>query len=297
MRKIKLFLIMSSLLVSECLLAQVKQNTFSYKTNNYKIILLSEGQQIGNSGILIDASAEILGKYTDEGKFPNATNAFLIKTDNKNILIDTGYGRNLFDNIDKYSIKPEEIDIILITHMHGDHIGGMLKNGKKSFPNADLYISQKEYDYWTDKNITAQQPDNRKSGFINAQKVVEIYRDKLHLFTPNEIDESPLQIVDGINAVAAYGHTPGHTIYIIGSDNEQILVWGDLTHAMAVQMPHPEIAVTYDVNPAQAILSREKILEYVSANNIPIAGMHISYPAIGKIISDGNNGYKFIQAQ
>lgn len=296
MKKIKMFLAMGSLLVSAALPAQEKQNTFSYKAGSYEIILLSEGEQTGNSGILIDATDEILAKYTQDGAFPNATNAFLIKTLDKNILIDTGFGRNLFDNMAKYGVRAEDIDIVLITHMHGDHIGGMMHDGKKAFPNAELYLPQGEYDYWTSLDAMNSQPEKRRGGFLNAKKVVETYKDKLHLFIPDEIGEAPQQIIPGINAVAAYGHTPGHTVYMIGSGKGRTLVWGDLTHAMAVQMPHPEIAVTYDVDPTQAIASRKKILEYVSENNIPIAGMHIAYPAIGNIAPGNDRGYRFIPA-
>ncbi len=102
-------------------------------------------------------------------------------------------------------------------------------------------------------------------------------------------------LLPGIYAIATYGHTPGHTSFLLESGKEKLLIWGDLAHAMAVQMPHPEISVTYDFDPRQAADIRKKMLEYVSKNNIPIAGMHIAYPAVGKI-SEKGSGYTFTPA-
>jgi glyoxylase-like metal-dependent hydrolase (beta-lactamase superfamily II) len=94
--------------------------------------------------------------------------------------------------------------------------------------------------------------------------------------------------------LATYGHTPGHTSFLIESKESKLLIWGDLTHAMAIQMPYPQVAVTYDVNPEGAVQSRKAVLTYVSENHIPVAGMHIAYPAIGEIKSISDGGYQFL---
>lgn len=241
-----------------------QENTFTYKLGDFKVTTLSESKQNGNTSILIDAPEDVLKKYAPAGTFPNAVNAFLIQTPNKNILVDAGFGRNLFDNLKQLNVTPDKIDVILLTHMHGDHIGGLLKDGKVCFSNAELYVSQAEYDYWIKANSPSQ------------KKVFEAYKDKLHLFEPTE---SGIEVIPSVKAIATYGHTPGHTSFLVTASNNSLLIWGDITHALAIQIPHPEISVTYDVDPVMAKQSRVRILEYINKNNIPVAGMHIPFPS------------------
>ena len=282
----KKYFILLSLFAMICvnkITAQESENILTFKVGDMKITLLSEGQQQNGSSILIGATPEIIEKYATDGTYPAACNAFLVQTADKNILIDAGFGRKLFDNLSLLNITPEQIDVVLLTHMHGDHIGGMMRDGKIAFPNAELYIAITEAFYWQ---------TNSSTGGQQAAKVIEAYNSKLHLFDPTELD-GDIDLLGGIRAIAAYGHTPGHTVFLLKSKGEQLLVWGDLTHAMAIQMPHPEIAVTYDVNPQEAIATRKKILEYVVKNKIPIAGMHIAYPAMGNVKASNNGGYEF----
>ena len=124
-----------------------------------------------------------------------------------------------------------------------------------------------------------------------AHSVLDAYKDHLKLFQPGALGSKDKVYLEGVQAIAAPGHTPGHTAYIIESGNSRLLVWGDLTHVTTLQLPHPEIAVTYDSDSKQAIASRKQILEYVAKNQIPIAGMHLASPAVGDIKADGQGGY------
>jgi glyoxylase-like metal-dependent hydrolase (beta-lactamase superfamily II) len=255
------------------------KDIFSFKVGNAKVTTLSESQGEGNTKILIGATPEMITKYIPDGTFPNAVNAFLIQKNGQNILVDAGFGRKLFDNLKSLGVSAEQINFILLTHMHGDHIGGLLREGKKSFPNADLFLSREEYDYWyNDKNEM-------------QKKVLDAYKDNLILFDDKEFGELGDDIIPGIECIAAYGHTPGHTAFLLSDNNRTLLIWGDLAHAMKIQMPCPEVAVTYDVEPEKAVKSRKKILEYVTKHKIPIAGMHIAYPGILKITSNNSKGY------
>ncbi|MDR1356096.1 MAG: MBL fold metallo-hydrolase [Tannerellaceae bacterium] len=266
--------------------AQSVGNVFTFKVGSFELTLLSEGQGQGNKGVLVGATDEMLRKYAPDGTFPNATNAFFVKTPDRNILIDAGYGRNLFDNLQSIGITPDKVDVVLLTHMHGDHIGGMLREGRPSFPNAEIYLPQPERDYWMTEGRGQQ-----------ARDVIAAYKDKLHLFQPIEAGGQGKPLIAGVTGIAAYGHTPGHTAYLLESDGNKLLVWGDLTHAMAIQMPYPQVAVTYDVTPEDAVAYRKKILEYVEANKIPVAGMHIAFPGIGAVAKDAvAGGYVFIPA-
>lgn len=263
--------------------AQSTPSVFTYKVGKTEISLLNENQGQGNAGILIDATADILKETAPNGTFSNAINAFFIKTPDKKILADTGLGKKLFDNLSSLGVKPEDIDILLLTHMHGDHIGGMLKDDKKAFPNAKVYISELEYKYWTSDQVKNELANN----------VLSAYKDQIVLFTPSTPDGKKEALLPEITAIEAYGHTPGHTMFLVESANDKLLIWGDLTHAQAVQIPNPQVAVTYDVDPEQAVASRIATLQYVSKNNIPVAGMHIPDTGMGRVVVDKNNGYKF----
>lgn len=281
------------LFLSASMRAQEEKNAIiTYDVGNFTITLLSKGQQQGKTGILVGATEEMLKQTAPEGTFPNATNVFLVETGEKTILFDAGYGRRLFENLKSYGKTADEIDAILLTHMHGDHIGGLLREHERCFPSATLYIPQSEHDYWLSDEEMQKNPDNRRGSFLNARKVIDAYKDKLQLFTPGEIDDSN-ELIPGIRSIAAYGHTPGHTGYLLESAGSKLFIWGDLTHAMAIQMPYPEVAVTYDVDPVKATESRQRLLKYVADQKIRIAGMHIQYPAIGDVKENPSGGYQF----
>ena len=263
-------------------LAQENSNVFTYQVGVFKVCLLSEGQGTGNSKIFVGSTPEMIQECLPQGTFPISTNAFLVRMPGKIVLVDAGYGRNLFDNLKSFGVSPEQVDAILITHLHGDHIGGMLKDGKAVFTKAELYLSKQEYD-------SSVGDDARNA---NARDVIEAYKAKLHLFQPKEIDAQPDELFTGIRSVAAFGHTPGHTLYMVESGGEKLLIWGDLTHAMAIQMTYPQVAMTYDTNTDMAIAARIKVLEYASKNNIPVAGMHLAFPGMGKI-TKATTGYSY----
>lgn len=290
--KNRIILIVSLIAASICGKAQTNENIFLMNLGDSKVYLLSEGQRDGSTEILIGAKPEIIDKHAPNKSFPMATNVFLWQTDGKNILFDAGYGKLLFDNLQFLKVNSEEIDAIYITHMHGDHFGGLLRDGNVAFPTAVLYLSQAEYDYWTDDELFNKMPENRRGGILSVKNVLEAYKEQLCLFEPNTINSID-SVSFGIQAIACYGHTPGHTAYFLESGNDKLLIWGDLTHAMAIQMPYPKIAVTYDTHSENAIQSRSAILQWVSEQAIPVAGMHIAYPGIGTI-EKSKAGYRFI---
>jgi glyoxylase-like metal-dependent hydrolase (beta-lactamase superfamily II) len=242
-----------------------------------EVWVLVESSGHGGTGALIDPPAEVLARYVPDETFPNATNAVLVRRGDQVTLIDAGYGRTIFEKMAALGIAPEDVDEVLLTHMHGDHIGGMLREGAKAFPNATVSLAQREFDHWT------------ATGNEQAMKIFEAYAGSLKMLSPVEVD-SPMG--QGFTPVAAYGHTPGHTMFMIRDGYEQLLVWGDLTHAMAVQMPHPEISVRYDVDPAVARESRMKVLRVVAAEGIPVVGMHIAATTPGDVVASGS-GYEF----
>ena len=270
------------------------ENIFIHKVGDFEVILLSEGQGVGNNSILIGATPQMRNECIPSGTFPNAFNAFLIKTPEQNMLVDAGrHSAKLISNLHLVGITPDQIDAVLITHMHGDHIGGLLQNDEATFPKAKIYISQPEYDFWTDDKSMQQLPEERRGGFTTARKVIAAYKDNINLFQPNTLRRDLYELLPGVSGIAAYGHTSGHTMYLVESNDDQLLIWGDLVHAMDIQMPYPSVAVTFDVDSKQAVITREAVLDFVSRNNMPVAGMHISFPAMGIVSTISSGGYVF----
>ncbi len=257
-----------------------------YTVGDYEVYTLTDRSSDGNSSILIGATPEMLAETMPDGTYPTAVHAYLIKGPKGNILIDTGLGIHIHEQLSILGVNKEDPIDILLTHMHGDHIGGLMKEGQATFPQADLYIPVVENNYWLDKNIIAATPADRRGNFEAVDRIIDNYRVTL-------FDEK-MEILPDITSLAAYGHTPGHMAYLIESQGERLLIWGDLAHAMVIQMPYPDVAVTYDVDPVTATQSRKEILRYVSRENIPVAGMHIPGTGIGRIEATGENSYRFV---
>jgi len=256
---------------------------FLHKIGQFEVYILIESERDGNTDILVGADKNILDRYIPAGGFKHSANAVLVKAPGRNILIDTGTGAGgiIIEKIKKLGVQPDSIDAVLITHLHGDHFGSLQINGTASFPKAKVYLSAKELEYFTKTNV------NR-----GAAAALAPYGSNTVTFEPAELGQKLSEILPGISPIAAYGHTPGHTVFLLESRNEKLLVVGDLLHVALVQFPVPEISATYDMDQKAAASIRRQILDYAVKNNIPAAGMHIVYPGIGNVGVDGT-GFKF----
>lgn len=264
---------------------------FSYRIGKYELILLAEKQTTRDLSIFTGLPSTLTSEDAPKA-YPNAINAFLLKTPEDIYLFDTGFGDGLLERLKEIKVNPKEISKIFITHMHPDHIGGLVRIGTPLFDRAQLIISQAEYDYWNNSEIERLAPEAMRPVFKQAQEVFTKYRRRLELIMPYAIHE-PFE--DGIEAVEAYGHTIGHTAYLISSENKQLLIWGDLALVVDVQLPYPEVIANYDVNASKAARNRRRILSYLAQHQVAVAGMHIAYPGMGTVVENPDTGgYKFI---
>jgi len=260
---------------------------FSYKLGQFEVYMLVESERTGNTSILVGADEALLKRYIPESGFKHTANAFLVKAPGKNYLFDTGTGAGgvIFDKVKKLGVENDKIDAIFITHLHGDHFGGLQKDGQALYPNAKLYLSAKEHEYFTKTNVNQ-----------GAVAALAPYNNRLTTFQPGTLGSSLAELLPGITPIANYGHTPGHTVFLLENGGAKLIIAGDYLHIALVQFPNPDISASYDMDRQQAAASRRQILDYAEKNKIPIGGMHVVYPGIGTVEANGN-GYRFTPAK
>ena len=230
----------------------------------------NRGEKLNPRSLFSDASDSLFASLNLPDGIPASVSTFLLKIDGKNILFDAGlgaFGGQTLDRLAALDVTPDKIDLIYLTHFHVDHIAGMIAKdsaGKdvKVFNNATVYAGKVEYDAWMN--------DIPKNDLQKA--VMGIYKDKLHLFAFGD------SLPQGVLALDAVGHTPGHTAFQISN----LLVIGDLMHGYALQKDHPEINSNYDMDKEKSIESRKRLMQYARDNKLTMAGMHLPPPGVAE---------------
>ena len=215
-------------------------------------------------------------------------NCYLVRGRGRTILIDAGaggfkhWGGKLKAHLALAGVHPSDIDTILLTHAHPDHVGGLLDaSGEAAFPEAQLVVHQHEVAFWEDDGNLSRASERARGNFLFARKVFEKYREKMRLFTENEV-------LPGIRAMPLPGHTAGHSGYRIESGGRSLLIWGDIVHFPQIQIAHPEVSIAFDQNPLLSAETRSTLLDVVSADNILIADMHLGELGFAHIRRKGN---------
>jgi glyoxylase-like metal-dependent hydrolase (beta-lactamase superfamily II) len=227
-----------------------------------------------------------------------SVNAYLINTGSKLVLIDAGAGTffgptlgKLMANLKASGYQPEQVDEIYISHMHADHVGGLVAGNQVAFPNAIVRADQREADFWLSKTKMDAAPNEAKQFFESAMAGVNPYvaAGKFKPFTGNT------DLLPGVKAVAAYGHTPGHTVYVVESNGQRLVLWGDLMHSAAVQFPDPSVTIKFDTDSKAAAAQRKTQYADAAKRGHWVAAAHLPFPGIGHLRADGK-GYDWIPA-
>ena len=225
-----------------------------------------------------------------------SVNAYLINTGSKLVLIDTGaaglFGPTLgklLVNLKAAGYDAGQIDEVYITHLHPDHVGGLLADGKAAFPNATVRADKHDVDFWLSEANKAKAPDANKGFFDGAINSTRPYvtAQKISPFTGDT------ELVPGVRAVSSYGHTPGHTNYLVESKGKKLLLVGDLIHVGAVQFAKPSVTIAFDSDAKAASQARAKAFNQAAKEGMMVGASHIQFPGLGHLRSEGKQ-YQWI---
>jgi glyoxylase-like metal-dependent hydrolase (beta-lactamase superfamily II) len=250
--------------------------------------------------ILTDTSVKsvdrLLKRSYQADSVPNSVNTYLINTGNQLILVDTGAANffgptlgKLLVNLKAAGYSPEQVDHVLITHMHIDHIGGLTVEGKPVFPNATLRANKLEADYWLNIANRAGASKANQGFFEGAVAQVGPYAQRGKLAAFDKVTE----IVPGITALPAAGHTPGHTFFAVESKGQKLVLWGDVMHFAAVQFPEPKATVIWDTDTHAAAGQRKRAYAEAARDGYLVAAAHLPFPGIGRLRAE-KGGFVFV---
>jgi glyoxylase-like metal-dependent hydrolase (beta-lactamase superfamily II) len=280
----------------------VRPGVLPWTLGDRVVVALNDGHIDASIGLVQGIPSEEAARLQVEGlRSPDApritVNAFLILGGPAPVLIDAGMGAggpasvgHLMTALRACGVEPGSIGAVLVTHLHSDHVGGLMgPDGAALYPTAEVVIPEAEAAYWLAEGAEGRAPDGAKAGFRRAHALVAAYGDRIRRAGEGEV-------LPGVEAILAPGHTPGHTAYRVQSGDRSLLIWGDVVHLPAIQFARPEAFLSFDVDGAMAVATRKRILDRAAAERSLVAGMHLEFPALGSVRRDGA-GFAWVPEQ
>ncbi|MEM8846847.1 MAG: MBL fold metallo-hydrolase [Bacteroidota bacterium] len=213
-----------------------------------------------------------------------SVNTYIIDTGERAVALDTGAANFFGPSAGRYAqnlkfagYAPDSIDVVLLTHMHSDHIGGLIAGGKAVFPNAEIIGNAIEHNYWANSMNKSNAPEFAKPWFDAVQTVTKKYDGRITLYKGEK------EVIPGFQSISHYGHTPGHSGYIFLSNGEKLFFWADITDQTALQLNHPERTLIFDVDKEEGQKARQKGIELAVWEKMQIARSHVPFPSFGYI--------------
>ncbi len=288
------------------LAAPAKQGFYPFSIGSIKATAIHDGassfapvkQLFAPEATDEELNAALRDQYHPLDKAPVEFNVLALRMGAETVLIDTGFGPGqegvgqTAANLRAAGIAPESITGIIITHAHGDHFHGLLgANDELTYPNAKVFISRKEHDFWTgptpDLGETKLPPEAKKQWIDRGQAIFKKIQPKLQLVTPGDKLMSDLELID------TAGHTPGHMSVIVTSAGQSAVVAGDVMHNHVVMLANPNWTFNLDIDKKNAVKSRVALFERIASERLRTFAYHLPWPGLGNIRKHGN-GYQWL---
>lgn len=253
------------------------------------------GEEFVKNAPLAEVRALLASQGLPTGHIDIPFTAFLVISGGRRILLDTGFGEHggpstgrLLGHLAAAGFQPGDIDTVLISHYHGDHIQGLRrKDGSLVYPRAQVLVPEPEHAFWMDEAAMNARPEAQRGGFQVARRVFsDLPAGQLQRFTPGS------ELAPGLRSVAAFGHTPGHTLFELQSAGQTFVYVADLTNVPALFARNPDWAVSFDMDAEAARRVRRATLQRVVESRALVGGYHFPFPAFGRIVAQGE-GYAF----
>ena len=277
---------------------------YRYKVGDFEVTAILDGVRqvkLGTSPArnakLEDVQALLAASHLPTDQVGYYFHPTLVNTGSKLVLLDTGNGPGSLQagtgmtpaNLAAAGVDPKTIDIVVISHFHGDHISGLrTADGALAYPNAEIMIPAKEWAYWSDEGNASRAPQGQQATFQNTKRIFGPIADKVTRY------EWGKEVAPGITAIDSNGHTPGHTSFVIASGNGKVLIQADVTAGYApLFVTNPGWHAGGDMDGPQAVQSRRKLYDMLAAERMVVSGYHFPFPSLGYIEKAGD-GYRLI---
>ena len=251
----------------------------------------------GKNQKIEDVQAYLAANHLPTDKMTISFTPVIVNTGKEIVMFDSGYGEErrakgagkMAATLATAGFSPDQIDVIVLTHLHPDHVSGLMEEGKAVFPNARYLTGDVEYNFWSKKELLEGSDKNMQRRAKAVHNNVVPLAEKMKFIKPGA------DVVSGITSVQAFGHTPGHMCYHIESGGKRFLIFADITNHYVASLAKPDWHCVFDMDAEAAVTTRKKILDMIATDKIASAGYHMPFPAVGFVEKQGS-GYKWVPA-